>query len=54
MELEERKDLILHKKPIVDYDAVRITRDCSLTARLMDKCLNVTIAQFFPGTLQVF
>jgi hypothetical protein len=27
MELEERKDLILHKKPIVDYDAVRITVD---------------------------
>ncbi len=30
------------------------TKNSSLTARLMDKCLNIPITQFSPGTLQVF
>ncbi|HII00298.1 TPA: MarR family transcriptional regulator [Methanosarcinaceae archaeon] len=29
LELEEKKDPVLHKKPIVNYDAVRITVDLS-------------------------
>ncbi|AKB26592.1 hypothetical protein MSMTP_3123 [Methanosarcina sp. MTP4] len=29
LELEEKKDPVLHKKPVVNYDAVRITVDLS-------------------------
>ena len=29
LELEEKMDPVLHKKPIVNYDAVRITVDLS-------------------------
>lgn len=56
---EEKPESIRELARLMDRKIYKIkgrngTKNSSLTAQLMDKCLNIPITQFSPGTLQVF